>query len=84
MFPNELGVSTGEMGSSMFWTKESPIFNNTLQKFESTLAKKDFIGHLDINCIVNGNGIYPLEFTSRFGFPQIFIQRAGLLESRLH
>lgn len=80
LFPKELGVSTGEMGSSMFWAKESPIFNNTLQKFESTLAKKDFRGHLDINCIVNGNGIYPLEFTSRFGFPQIFIQRAGINE----
>jgi phosphoribosylamine--glycine ligase len=81
LFPKELGVSTGEMGSSMFWTKESPIFNSTLQKFESTLAKKDFRGHIDINCIVNGNGIYPLEFTSRFGFPQVFIQKAGINES---
>ncbi len=80
LFPKELGVSTGEMGSSMFWTDESPIFNSTLQKFESTLAKKDFRGHIDINCIVNGNGIYPLEFTSRFGFPQIFIQKAGINE----
>jgi phosphoribosylamine--glycine ligase len=38
------------------------------------------VGHIDINCIVNGNGIYPLEFTSRFGYPQIFIQRAGITE----
>ena len=80
LFPKELGVSTGEMGSSMFWVNESPIFNATLKKFEPTLAKKRFIGHIDINCIVNGNGIYPLEFTSRFGFPQIFIQRAGINE----
>jgi phosphoribosylamine--glycine ligase len=29
---------------------------------------------------VNGNGIYPLEFTSRFGYPQICIQRAGITE----
>lgn len=80
LFPKELGVSTGEMGTSMFWVKESPIFDSTLKKFESTLAKNKFIGHIDINCIVNGNGIYPLEFTSRFGFPQVFIQRAGILE----
>tara|TARA_R110000868_G_scaffold193350_1_gene438185 strand:+ start:16272 stop:17582 length:1311 start_codon:yes stop_codon:yes gene_type:complete len=80
LFPKELGVSTGEMGSSMFWTKDSPIFEATLKKFESSLAKGGFIGQLDINCIVNGNGIYPLEFTSRFGYPQIFIQRAGILE----
>lgn len=80
LFPKELGVSTGEMGSSMFWVNDSPIFDATLKKFESTLAKQKFIGHIDINCIVNGNGIYPLEFTSRFGFPQVFIQRAGITE----
>jgi len=80
LFPKELGVSTGEMGTSMFWTKDSPIFDATLLKFQNTLAKHHFIGHIDINCIVNGNGIYPLEFTSRFGYPQIFIQRAGINE----
>ncbi|WP_308990497.1 phosphoribosylamine--glycine ligase [Mariniflexile litorale] len=80
LFPKELGVSTGEMGTSMFWTKDSPIFEATLLKFQSTLAKHNFIGHIDINCIVNGHGIYPLEFTSRFGYPQIFIQRAGITE----
>ena len=80
LFPKELGVSTGEMGTSMFWTKDSPIFDATLLKFQSTLAKDNFVGHIDINCIVNGNGIYPLEFTSRFGYPQIFIQRAGINE----
>ncbi|MEJ1222373.1 phosphoribosylamine--glycine ligase [Sediminicola sp. 1XM1-17] len=84
LFPKELGVSTGEMGSSMFWTKDSPIFEATLRKFEATLAKQKFVGHIDINCIVNGNGIYPLEFTSRFGYPQIFIQRAGITEPLGH
>lgn len=80
LFPKELGVSTGEMGSSMFWVNQSPVFDATLLKFEPSLAKQKFVGHIDINCIVNGNGIYPLEFTSRFGFPQIFIQRAGINE----
>lgn len=80
LFPKELGVSTGEMGSSMFWVNDSPIFDLTLKKFEKTLASKNFIGHIDINCIVNGNGIFPLEFTSRFGYPQIMIQRAGITE----
>ncbi|PNQ73171.1 phosphoribosylamine--glycine ligase [Hanstruepera neustonica] len=80
LFPKELGVSTGEMGTSMFWTHDSPLFDATLKKFEASLAKANFIGHIDINCIVNGNGIYPLEFTSRFGYPQIMIQRAGITE----
>jgi len=80
LFPKELGVSTGEMGTSMFWTGENAIFDATLSKFESTFAKDKFVGHIDINCIVNSNGIYPLEFTSRFGYPQIQIQRAGIME----
>lgn len=80
LFPKELGVSTGEMGTSMFWTNDSPIFDATLGKFENTLAKDNFVGHIDINCIVNSSGIFPLEFTSRFGYPQIQIQRAGITE----
>lgn len=80
LFPKELGVSTGEMGTSMFWTSDNPIFDMTLKKFEATLAKDNFTGHIDINCIVNSNGVYPLEFTSRFGFPQIQLQRAGIIE----
>jgi phosphoribosylamine--glycine ligase len=32
-----------------------------------------------VNCIVNANGIYPLEFTARFGYPTISIQQEGLL-----
>lgn len=32
-----------------------------------------------MNCIVNNHGIYPLEFTSRFGYPTISIQQAGML-----
>lgn len=80
LFPGELGVSTGEMGTSMFWVNESPIFDATLKKFETVLAKNNFVGHIDINCIVNGNGIYPLEFTSRFGYPQVYIQRDGINE----
>lgn len=80
LFPKEVGVSTGEMGTAMFWTQDSPLFDRTLKRFKATLTKEDFRGHIDINCIVNGNGIYPLEFTSRFGYPQLCIQRAGITE----
>lgn len=80
LFPGELGVSTGEMGTSGFWSPTSPIFEATLRKLEGTLAEEGYIGPIDLNCIVNGNGIYPLEFTCRFGYPEIQLQQEGILE----
>lgn len=80
LFPGELGVSTGEMGTSMFWTQHSPIFESVLRPFESKLAEEGYVGYIDINCIVNSNGIYPLEFTCRFGFPFICLQEEGITE----
>jgi len=77
LFPGDLGPDTGEMGTSMFWTEENKIFNETLLKFETELSKHDFTGYIDINCIVNEVGIHPLEFTSRFGYPTISIQIEG-------
>ena len=79
LFPGDLGVATGEMGTSMFWSNPNRLYNATLKKFEETLSQQNYIGYIDINCIVNGNGIYPLEFTSRFGYPTIFIQQASLM-----
>jgi phosphoribosylamine--glycine ligase len=63
----------------MFWTERSRLFNATLGKMESRLREARFSSYIDVNCIVNSNGIYPLEFTSRFGYPAINIQQEGLL-----
>ncbi|MFA5948132.1 MAG: phosphoribosylamine--glycine ligase [Candidatus Gracilibacteria bacterium] len=79
LFPGDLGVSTGEMGTSTFWSGPNKIFNATLKKFEDTLRKENFRGYIDINCIVNNSGIYPLEFTSRFGYPTISIQQDSMI-----
>ena len=77
-FPGNIGPSTGEMGTSMFWSMPNVIFNSTLKKLEEKLKEEKYVGYLDINCIVNGNGIYPLEFTARFGYPTISIQQDGI------
>ncbi|MDO8505795.1 MAG: phosphoribosylglycinamide synthetase C domain-containing protein [bacterium] len=79
LFPGELGPSTGEMGTTMFWSSPNRIFNNTLKKMEAKLAEEGYVGYIDINCIVNGNGIYPLEWTARFGYPTLSIQSEGIL-----
>ncbi|MBF0542576.1 MAG: phosphoribosylamine--glycine ligase [Nitrospirae bacterium] len=79
LFPGNLGPATGEMGTSMFWSEPNRLFNETLKKLEQTLIDEQYVGYIDINCIVNGQGIYPLEFTARFGYPTISIQKDGIL-----
>lgn len=79
LFPGDVGPPTGEMGTSMFWSEPNALFNRTLLKMESKLAEEGYVGYIDLNCIVNNNGIYPLEFTSRFGYPTISIQQEGML-----
>ena len=79
LFPGNIGPSTGEMGTSMFWSGPNKIFSSTLARMEKRLAEENYVGYIDLNCIVNGNGIYPLEFTSRFGYPTIQIQQEAML-----
>ena len=79
LFPGNLGPPTGEMGTSMFWSTPNRIFNQMLLKMEPKLAEEGYVGYIDVNCIVNNNGIYPLEFTSRFGYPTISIQQEGMI-----
>jgi len=79
LFPGDIGPSTGEMGTAMFWSEPNRIFNATLKKIEPKLREERYVGYIDVNCIVNSNGIYPLEFTARFGYPTISIQQEGML-----
>jgi phosphoribosylamine--glycine ligase len=79
LFPGNIGPSTGEMGTSMFWSGPNKMFTSTLKRMEPMLAREGYVGYVDLNCIVNGQGIYPLEFTSRFGYPTIMIQQEGML-----
>lgn len=78
LFPDDLGPMTGEMGTSMFWGPPNTLFYETIGPFESLLGEEGYVGAFDINCIVNRDGIFPLEITPRFGYPQILIQEAAM------
>ncbi|MFC1522110.1 phosphoribosylglycinamide synthetase C domain-containing protein [Elusimicrobiota bacterium] len=78
MFNGEIGPTTGEMGTSMFWSNNSKLFEDTLGRMKSRLADAGYVGYFDINCIANSRGIYPLETTSRFGAPTTSIQLEGI------
>ena len=79
LFPGDIGPFTGEMGTLMYWSQPNTIFNTTLAKMKDALAQSGYVGYIDINCIANSRGIYPLEFTARFGYPTISIQMEGIL-----
>jgi phosphoribosylamine--glycine ligase len=62
----------------MFWAGKNELFEETLGKLEEWLAAEGYVGSIDLNCIVNETGIYPLEFTPRFGYPTIALQEESL------
>jgi phosphoribosylamine--glycine ligase len=79
LFPGEIGPFTGEMGTAMYWSGPNTIFKETLEKLKNNLKQAGYVGYIDVNCVANARGIYPLEITSRFGFPTINIQMEGIL-----
>ena len=74
LFPGNIGPSTGEMGTSMFWAGRNRLFEETLGRLEGWLATEGYVGSIDLNCIVDETGVYPLEFTPRFGYPTVAVQ----------
>jgi len=74
LLTGDLGVMTGEMGTHGFFTFDKlKLFKHTLKKIEDDLKKDGYVGTIDVSCIINETGIWPLEFTSRFGFPLIHL-----------
>ena len=65
-----LGPNTGEMGTVMRYTKNSKLFEEVLRPCETLLHRLNYVGYVDMNCIVDTDGTpWPLEFTMRFGWP---------------
>ncbi len=79
LFPGDIGPFTGEMGTLMYWSNPNTIFKLTLEKIKEDVKKSGYVGYIDINCIANARGVYPLEFTTRFGYPTISIQEEGVI-----
>jgi len=79
LFPGDIGPYTGEMGTLMYWSGPNTIFRTTLEKMREDIKKSGYVGYIDINCIANARGIYPLEYTCRFGYPHISIAMEGVV-----
>ena len=69
LMSDDYGPATGEMGTVCKYVTKSKLFDETLGPMESTLKSFGHIGDTDLNCIVNDQGAWCLEFTNRFGWP---------------
>jgi len=84
---DDLGQSTGCQGNLVWRCDDSKVLERGIRRAEKKLVENGFVGAIDLNTIVNEDGVFGLEWTPRFGldamptFLQLLKQDVGQLIS---
>jgi phosphoribosylamine--glycine ligase len=70
----DIGPNTGEMGTVLRYVRKSKLADKVLAPFEYDLAAIGYVGNIDCNCIISGGDVFPLEWTTRLGWPSFNIE----------
>jgi len=75
LFAGSIGPKTFEMGTLVWYEEDESIklFQKILAPLKPYLQKIEFIGDVDVDCMINDSGAYPLEITPRLGWPSTHV-----------
>lgn len=65
---DDIGPSTRCAGNIVWTCETSPVIEAGIKLMEPLLREREYLGPIDLNTIVNEEGVWALEFTPRFGY----------------